>query len=161
MVAAWINAETGVGPAMASGSQTYSGNWADLPATPSSMNRVMASSTPGAAAATVGRFGKDGIKLQAAKIPEHQEQGNQQTKIADAVDHESFLGGLGVANAIGAFFKPEADQQVGTQPHPFPADKQHQVVIGRDQDHHRQDEEVEDTQRNGGSGSGSPLKRTS
>ena len=32
MVAAWISAETGVGPAMASGNQTYSGSWADLPA---------------------------------------------------------------------------------------------------------------------------------
>ena len=34
MVAAWISALTGVGPAMASGSQTYSGIWADLPAAP-------------------------------------------------------------------------------------------------------------------------------
>ena len=32
MVAAWISAETGVGPAIASGSQTYSGICADLPA---------------------------------------------------------------------------------------------------------------------------------
>ncbi len=37
MVAAWISAETGVGPAMASGSQVCSGNWADLPMAP--MNR--------------------------------------------------------------------------------------------------------------------------
>src|SRR6476646_8289263 len=34
MVAAWISAETGVGPSMASGSQTYSGNCADLPHAP-------------------------------------------------------------------------------------------------------------------------------
>ncbi len=39
MVAAWIRAETGVGPAMASGSQTCSGNWADLPIAP--QNRPM------------------------------------------------------------------------------------------------------------------------
>src|ERR1700751_1508753 len=31
MVAAWIRAETGVGPSMASGSHMYSGIWADLP----------------------------------------------------------------------------------------------------------------------------------
>ena len=37
MVAAWIRAETGVGPAMASGSQMCSGNWALLPMMP--MNR--------------------------------------------------------------------------------------------------------------------------
>ena len=34
MVAAWIRADTGVGPAMASGSQTNSGSWADLPQAP-------------------------------------------------------------------------------------------------------------------------------
>ena len=34
MVAAWISAETGVGPAMASGSHTWSGNCADLPIVP-------------------------------------------------------------------------------------------------------------------------------
>ncbi len=34
MVAAWISAETGVGPSMASGSQMCSGNMADLPAPP-------------------------------------------------------------------------------------------------------------------------------
>ena len=34
MVAAWISAETGVGPAIASGSQTYSGSCAVLPVAP-------------------------------------------------------------------------------------------------------------------------------
>ena len=39
MVAAWINAEMGVGPSMESGNHTCSGNWADLPMAP--MNRQM------------------------------------------------------------------------------------------------------------------------
>jgi len=34
IVAAWINAETGVGPSIASGSQMCNGNIADLPAPP-------------------------------------------------------------------------------------------------------------------------------
>src|SRR6186997_341004 len=34
IVAAWIKAETGVGPAIASGNHTYSGIWALLPAQP-------------------------------------------------------------------------------------------------------------------------------
>jgi len=34
MVAAWMRAETGVGPSIASGSQMWNGNWADLPAAP-------------------------------------------------------------------------------------------------------------------------------
>src|SRR5205814_3044732 len=35
MVAAWISAETGVGPSIASGSQAWSGYWPDLPHAPS------------------------------------------------------------------------------------------------------------------------------
>ena len=39
IVAAWIIAETGVGPAIASGSQMCSGNWADLPIVPPKAKR--------------------------------------------------------------------------------------------------------------------------
>ena len=39
MVAAWIRAETGVGPSMASGSQVWSGTWADLANAPTSRSR--------------------------------------------------------------------------------------------------------------------------
>src|SRR5580765_3028527 len=34
MVAAWMSAEAGVGPSIASGSQSWNGIWADLPSTP-------------------------------------------------------------------------------------------------------------------------------
>jgi hypothetical protein len=40
MVAAWISAETGVGPSIASGSHVCRKNWADLPIAP--MNRRIA-----------------------------------------------------------------------------------------------------------------------
>ena len=46
MVAAWISAETGVGPSIASGNQACSGNWPDLPHAPSSSSRVIATSDP-------------------------------------------------------------------------------------------------------------------
>ncbi len=46
IVAAWMSAETGVGPAMASGSHTYSGSWALLPAAPSRNSSSAAVSTP-------------------------------------------------------------------------------------------------------------------
>src|SRR3954467_3136020 len=42
MVAAWISAETGVGPAMASGSHTDSGSWAALPTAPMKSSAAMA-----------------------------------------------------------------------------------------------------------------------
>ena len=41
MVAAWIMAETGVGPSIASGSQMCSGNCADLPAAPMKSPRAI------------------------------------------------------------------------------------------------------------------------
>ena len=37
MVEEWISALTGVGPSMASGSHTWSGNWADFPTAPAKM----------------------------------------------------------------------------------------------------------------------------
>src|SRR5262249_4859154 len=42
IVAAWISADTGVGPAIASGSHVYSGNWADLPIVPPNINSAAA-----------------------------------------------------------------------------------------------------------------------
>src|SRR5437867_9253940 len=39
IVAAWIKAEIGVGPSIASGSQTCSGTWADLPTAPANRRR--------------------------------------------------------------------------------------------------------------------------
>ena len=41
IVAAWINAETGVGPSIASGSHVCSKNWADLPMAPIKSRRHM------------------------------------------------------------------------------------------------------------------------
>ena len=58
IVAAWIMAETGVGPSMASGSQTCSGNWADLPTVPAKRSRPISAAnesprTPEGVAASV------------------------------------------------------------------------------------------------------------
>src|SRR5437667_12544597 len=50
MVAAWINALTGVGPSIASGSHTYSGICADLPVAPTKSNNAIVVSTGAPAA---------------------------------------------------------------------------------------------------------------
>ena len=42
MVAAWINALTGVGPSIASGSQTYNGSCADFPVAPTKSSIAIA-----------------------------------------------------------------------------------------------------------------------
>src|SRR5271166_1691080 len=46
IVAAWISAETGVGPSIASSSQDWSGTWADLPHAPRSSRKPRAVTTP-------------------------------------------------------------------------------------------------------------------
>ena len=46
MVAAWIRADTGVGPSMASGNHVCSGNWPDLPHAPSRSMNPRAVATP-------------------------------------------------------------------------------------------------------------------
>ena len=46
MVAAWIRAETGVGPSIASGSQVWSGSWADFANAPTRIRRQIATTTP-------------------------------------------------------------------------------------------------------------------
>src|SRR5262249_59272032 len=56
IVAAWISALTGVGPSIASGNHTCSGNWPDLPTAPqkisSAMNVALAPSVARPAAST-------------------------------------------------------------------------------------------------------------
>src|SRR5689334_7156696 len=51
IVAAWISALTGVGPSIASGSQTCRGSCADLAAAATKSSSAMAVSTPGASIA--------------------------------------------------------------------------------------------------------------
>src|SRR5258708_33970413 len=46
IVAAWISAATGVGPSIASGSQTCSGSWADLAAAAAKNSSVLAVDVP-------------------------------------------------------------------------------------------------------------------
>src|SRR5712672_4515470 len=54
IVAAWINADTGVGPCIASGSHVYRGICADLPVQPRNRNSVIAVTAPPLAASSVG-----------------------------------------------------------------------------------------------------------
>jgi len=46
IVAAWMRAETGVGPSIASGSQVCNGNWPDLPQAPRSSSSPIAVAVP-------------------------------------------------------------------------------------------------------------------
>ena len=91
IVAAWISAETGVGPAMASGSHTYSGICADLPVTPSSMNSVIASTTHGAAAATCGACAKMTAKSKLLKFQNRKNNASSRPKSPMRLTTKAFL----------------------------------------------------------------------
>src|SRR4051812_50164002 len=60
MVAAWMRADTGVGPSMASGSQTNRGPWALLPAAARYSSRAMAVAVPRARCGALDTAGRGG-----------------------------------------------------------------------------------------------------
>src|ERR687892_729751 len=72
IVAAWISADTGVGPSMASGSHTWSGSWADFPTAPANSSSAMAVAVPEAsppAAPNTSSNRTDPVVENARKIP--------------------------------------------------------------------------------------------
>ena len=143
MVAAWISAETGVGPAMASGSQTKSGICADLPVAPTNNSKQTAVTTVGDHSASVGARRlmsakpSDGVP-SCAETPEEQEHADQEGGVADAVGDE----GLAAGDGVGHVRVPEADQQVGAQADAFPADEQQRQRVAQHQHQHRGGEQV-------------------
>ena len=138
MVAAWISADTGVGPSIASSSQDCSGTWADLPQAPSSSSRpiTVAVVAPGIAASPAFTS----TKAEEPKVGQHQHDRHRHAQVTDPVDHEGLLG----RRRRGRLVLPEADQQVRGQADALPADEQHQVVVGEHQQQHRGDEQVEE-----------------
>jgi hypothetical protein len=101
MVAAWMSADTGVGPSIASSSQLWSR--------------------------------EDTREGDRADVGEHHHQRDRQAHVADAVDHERFLGRGGRRRLV----RPEPDQQVRRQADAFPPDIQPEVVVGEHQQQHR------------------------
>src|SRR5438046_1491458 len=118
MVAAWISAETGVGPCMASGSQIYRGIWADLPVQPRNKKSVIA-----VAAAPPGRRAAGALVKTVSKSSdprcEDEEHRHQEPEVPDPVDDERLLARVGVDLLV----EPEADEQIGAEPGPLPGDE--------------------------------------
>ena len=144
MVAAWISAETGVGPSIASGSQVCSRNCADLPIAPMNSSRqitVSASTSKPekvkALADQVGRLGEDRVEVDRAGQQEDGEDAEREAEIADPVDDEGLdRGGVGLR-----LVEPEADQQIAREPDAFPAEEQLHEIVGRHQHQHGEGEE--------------------
>src|SRR5512143_1674762 len=90
MVAAWIKADTGVGPSMASGSQVYRGIWADFPVAPKNRHRVMAVRSPEPMGNLAAR-GKTSEKLIVPKVQKIRKTPNRNPKSPIRLTTKAFL----------------------------------------------------------------------
>ena len=96
MVAAWMRALTGVGPSIASGSHTWSGNWALLPMAPQNSSRQMptiihCSISP--AASSSGRSSNTSVKFRVPTVVQMAMMPSAKPDVAHAVDQERLLAG--------------------------------------------------------------------
>ena len=147
-----MSALTGVGPSIASGNQTCSGTWPDLPigATENQQrdagrnghaNACGSRDQPAkrglfeAAVAAVVKEQRPSFRIE----PHHAEQ---QRQVADPRRNERLLRCRRRAGLV----IPKADQQVGSQPDDLPADEKQQQAVGDDQPEHRGGEQGEEAE---------------
>ena len=82
---------------------------------------------------------KDRVEFNGLEHVEAAEDAQRKAEVADAVHHEGLDRG-----GIGAFTRvPEADEQIGHEPHAFPAKEHLQEIVGGDQHEHGEGEERE------------------
>ena len=74
--------------------------------------------------------GEDLGEVERAEVGDEEEHREQEAEVADAVDDEGLLAGVGG----GGLREPEADQQVRGEADALPADEEQQEVVGEDQD---------------------------
>ena len=79
------------------------------------------------------------VRTKRAEVPGDGEHAQQEAGIPDAVDDECLVGG----GTGGVAMEIEADQQIGAQPHTFPAHEHQDVVIREDEREHGEHEQVE------------------
>ena len=76
---------------------------------------------------------------ECAEVGEQQEDADEEAEVADAVDDEGFLAGVGGR----VLLEVEADEQVGGEADAFPADEHQQRVAGQHQHGHEEEEEIQ------------------
>ena len=144
IVAAWMRADTGVGPSIASGSQTWSGNWALLPMAPANTSSAVANSGIGLAspASSIVWIDSRMFSVASPTAPGVDPDGHdpeRETDVADAVDDERLLG----RQRRRALAVPEADEQVAAQADQLPGHEHHEPRVREDQQQHREHEQVQ------------------
>ncbi len=136
MVAAWIKAETGVGPSMASGNQMCSGNMADFPAPPMKMkiidqvivdnprNRILPPCNK------AGPFGS--VSVIKSKVPVVNERIRipiRKSQIRKTGNNECLLG----SSDCSITFIIESDKEIGRNTDKFPENIHLENICGNDQ----------------------------
>ena len=141
MVAAWMSADTGVGPAMASGSQVCSGNWPDFEVTPA--NRHSAPTSNSVVFAPPERAYSlmwSDVEAGGAGGEEGDGDADDEAHVADAVGEEGLEGGV----AVLLLLPPVADEGERTDADELPADEHLQRVRAQHVEEHRGGEEREE-----------------
>ncbi len=70
---------------------------------------------------------------------DHQEERDQESEVANAINDECLLAGGG----RGILGEPESNQQIGRQAHTFPTDKHQEIVAGEHQGQHEKHEQIQ------------------
>ena len=133
-----MRALTGVGPAIASGSQVWSGSCADFPSAPPQQQCRGGDGRPRPDRPRLQGALHQRLDLQRAQAGRQQEQSDGHGRVADSRDNEGFLS----RSPVGGVVVPEADQQVAAEPDPLPAQVEQEQVVRQDQRQHGRHEEV-------------------
>ena len=140
MVAAWISADTGVGPAMASGSQVCRMNWPDLLMT-AVIRHSDADQQQGVPdLALVGHVLRVMCRSVLAGGEVQDDHADQEADVAHAVGEEGLEGGVGVRLLL----PPVADERERAEADQLPAHDHLQRVVGQDEEEHRGGEQAEE-----------------
>ena len=94
---------------------------------------------PVARAERGGCPGEDRREVERARVAEDEQHRHQEPEVPDAVDDERLEPRVGV----DLFVEPEADEQVGAQPHPFPPDEHHGEARAEHERQHEEDEQIQ------------------
>ena len=137
MVAAWISALTGVGPAIASAARSAAAT------APICRPRRPAATARRRSRTRTSRPVLRGplhqlLDIERAQVIEEQKQADRHGGIADAGHDERFAAGA----AVHRIAVPEADEQIAAQPDAFPSEVEEQEVVGQHQRQHRGHEQI-------------------
>ncbi len=83
--------------------------------------------------------GEDLAEGETAEGGPDQEEPQQEPGIPHPIHDESLVGGIAGAPPL----VPEADEEVGAQPHPLPAHEEQEVIVRQDEHQHGKQEQVE------------------